>query len=484
MRNNPTKIESQFMRDAVSSPLRDLMARLAILTAAFVIAGCSSLPLIGGDNEPEVDEGEAPPEEERISIMTLEQKLSADPRYAELNIELPASYVNRNWAQPGGEPDNTFHHLQASGELDVLWKRDIGKGSSVKARLTAPPIVADGRVYVMDAGAKVVALDLESGDELWKADLNPRLKERRNVVGRIGYMRTKPASVGFGGGVAFMEGVVFATSGFGFVAALNAETGEELWRTDVIDPVRTAPVAVDGRVFAITNSNRLVAISSEDGALLWEHQALAEPARILAATTVAVAGDLVVAPFSSGEMIAFRAANGRAVWEDTVTRTTRMTALSSLNDIAARPLIDRGRVIAVSHAGRMVAVDIRSGQRVWENNVGGVHTPWVAGEYIFSITPEAELVCTSRRDGAIIWVTELPQYKNEKKKKNRISWAGPILVSGNLILISTHGRALTVSPNSGDILGERKFEPSFVTPVLAQETLLILGENGVVYALR
>ncbi|MEM1102865.1 MAG: PQQ-binding-like beta-propeller repeat protein [Pseudomonadota bacterium] len=448
--------------------------------AALAAASLSSCALFSSQPDTDAGEEDDPVSEDRISIMSLEQAITPDPRYTDLKLELPPSYVNTIWSQPGGEADHTLHHLQASGELKVAWRSRVGQGSERRSRITAPPIVAEDRVYALDAAAMVSAYDLEDGDRVWSTKLEPK-EETRGFLWR----RAQPREQGFGGGVAYEDGRLFVTSGFGYVVSLAAETGELLWRTDFEGPIRTAPTVYRGRVLFTTNDNELYALSTEDGAILWDFQALEETARILAAPSPAAAGDLVVAPFSSGEIVAVLAQNGRAVWSDSLTRSGRLTALYSLNDIAGRPVIDRGRVFAVSHSGSMAAVDVRTGERVWEKSIGSIQTPWVAGEYLFMVTTDAEIVCLSRRDGSVVWVEELRRYRKEKKKKGLVTWAGPVLVSGNLIVVSSDGEALTIAPETGEVRGSRKLGAgAFVTPVVAQETLLILEDNGRLTALR
>ncbi|MEZ5891658.1 MAG: PQQ-binding-like beta-propeller repeat protein [Parvularculaceae bacterium] len=461
----------------------------ALLTALSLtaLAACSSGPvgkIFGGEEKKKEKEEEKKAEDDkRISILALEQELAADPRYAGVTIDLPPSYVNASWTQPGGEADHTLHHLSAPGELKTVWKTDIGKASQRRARLTSPPIVVDDRVYVLDAEATVTAFDVATGNRIWRSELAPELKERFRV--RDILRGPKAAQIGFGGGVAYENGRIFVTSGFGFVASLDAATGAEQWRVETDAPARTPPTAYRGRVYLSTNTNEFLALNQETGAKDWTFQSFEESARFLSSSSPAAAGDLVVAPFSSGELVAFIAENGRSVWDSTLTRETRLTAIAALNDIAGSPVIDRGLVYVVSHGGRFSAIDIRSGQPVWELPVASLQMPWVAGDFIYLVSTEGELICVSRNEGAIVWVTQLKRYKKEKKKKGRISWAGPVLAGGNLILVSTEKEMVKVSPTTGEVVAQKKIDGgSVVAPVVAGEKIYVLTEEGQLIAMR
>ncbi|MEL6361041.1 MAG: PQQ-binding-like beta-propeller repeat protein [Pseudomonadota bacterium] len=468
---------------------RHLVLIFALLLAPGLTA-CSSGPigavggLFGGDDDDDQEEAEKEEEDDdRISILAFEETLTADPRYAGTIVDLPPSYKNLSWPQPGGEADHTLHHLSSEVALEKVWKTDIGKASARRARLTSPPVVADGRLYVSDAEATVSAYDIESGDVIWERELAPEFKEKFRI--RDILSRQKKSQLGFGGGVAYDSGRIFITSGFRFLAAINAESGEQLWMLETDAPIRTPPTAHRGLVYAVTITNELIAVDQETGEKQWGFQSFEENARILSSASPAAAGDLVVAPFSSGEVVAFLANTGRPVWNDTLSRSANLTSLASLNDIAGSPVIDRGLVYVVSHAGRLTAIDIRSGSRIWEVPIASLQMPWVAGDYIFLISVDAELVCISREDGGIIWLSQLERYKKEKKKKGRIAWAGPVLAGDHLILVSTDGKIAKVSAQTGEIVETEKLgEGAVVSPIVADEKVFVLTEAGDLIALQ
>jgi len=434
------------------------------LVSLVALSGCEAISgLIS------TDIGERLPGE-RISVMALERSLEVDPRIAGLEVVLPRPYLNEDWPQPGGYADNAMHHLQASGTLDPLWRVDAGEGSGGAAILATTPIVAEGRVYVLDAETTVRAFDATTGQEIWEVELTPEGED---------------AEEGRGGGVAFEAGRIFVTTGFGEAVALDAASGETLWRTQAGTPYRSAPTVNGGRVFTITSDNQMICISAEDGAILWRHRGITESAGILAATSPAVAGSIVIAPYSSGELFALRVENGNQLWSDSLTRTGNITSLTELNDIAGRPVIDRGRVYAVSHSGRTVAIDIRTGERVWTRNIAGVQTPWVAGGFIFLVTLEAEVVALSRRDGRIRWIHQLRRFEDEEDRDGPIEWSGPILAGDRLILVSSEGEAASLSPYTGELLGMIELpEGVFVAPIIANETIYVLTDNARLVALR
>ena len=401
--------------------------------------------------------------------MSLQQTLEPDPQIADLEVRLPRPWENAEWPQAGGLPDHAMHHLAFGDAPRRIWRASAGTGSNGVRRLLASPVVADGKVFALDAVGQVAALSADKGRRLWRRSIVPE-DEDPGVLG---------------GGVAYDGGVLFVGSGYGEVIALAAATGDESWRRRIGIPLRGAPTVRDGRVFVISYDNQLHALARDDGRVLWTYVGIAESAALLGAASPAAGDELVVAPFSSGELVALRADNGRVAWSDSLARTGRLTALSDLSDVNGRPIIDRGVVYAISHGGRMIATDLRTGARLWTQNIGGIESPWIAGDFIYLITTDSELVALSRRDGRVRWVSELQSFVDPQRRRGPITWTGPVLASDRLILTSSAGLAIAVSPYTGKLLGEIDLPDGvFVGPVLAGGTLYFLTDDAELVAYR
>jgi outer membrane protein assembly factor BamB len=289
----------------------------------------------------------------------------------------------------------------------------------------------------------------------------------------------------FGGGVSTDGQRVYATSGYGVVAAFDAATGSQVWRKQLATPLRSAPAVEGGRVYVMTQDSQLQALDAATGEQAWEANATQEPAGILSGGSPAVAQDTVVAGFGSGELFALRVENGRTVWQDQLARTGRTTALAALADIAASPVVDRGRVFAIGHGGRMAALELATGQRVWERSFAGTQTPVVAGDFVFAVTVDGELVALTRGEGKIRWVQKLGKWRNEEKKKGPVEWAGPVLAGGKLILVSSTERMVRVDPATGAIESELRLGgPAFLPPIVANNMLYVLTDDGRLTAYR
>ncbi|UPT61397.1 MAG: PQQ-binding-like beta-propeller repeat protein [Hyphomonadaceae bacterium JAD_PAG50586_4] len=447
---------------------------IAALAAMAALSACSTVsrvgdavwPFNGGDDAPR----QTAPEDGRISILAFEQELAPDPALASRTIVVPAPVQVVEWSQPGGTADNSPPPSTGSAVLQRAWRANLGQGSNNNAQIAAPPVIAGGTLFFLDADHRVHALSATDGSRLWSENLRPR--DSRDRVAR-------------GGGVAAAGGRVFVTTGFGFIAAMDANTGEEVWRRQADAPFQSAPTVVGARVYAITNDSELLAIDAGSGEVLWTYQAIAEPARILSATSVAVDGDTVVAPFASGELVALLGGNGRRLWSDALSRSGQLTSLSAINDIAGRPVLDNGIVFAASHSGVLAAIDVRSGQRGWARAFASTQTPLVAGDVLYAVSTDGVLAAFDRDTGNAYWVQQLRRFRDENGREGRISWTGPVMIGGRLVLANSVGEVIAVTPESGQTVATADVgKPVFIPPIVANDQIYIVTDEANLVVLR
>ena len=436
--------------------------RLAVLMAAAIAASGCGLLRKSAPKTPTVGE--------RVSVLATELDVVVDPATAALPMVLPDPVANAEWAQSGGNASKSMGHVALGLELGRAFSVNIGQGSTLSSRLASSPVVGQGRVFTIDTEATVRAFDAQSGAQVWAT--------------QFGTERGNNAAL-YGGGVAFADGRVFATNGLGFAAALDARNGGIVWQVRPGGPLRGAPTITADAVYVTSQDNQLYSLRPADGTVNWTSAGALEIAGVFGSAAPAYAQGTVVAGFSSGELNAYRYENGRLVWQDQLARTSISTSVSSLSDIDADPVIDRGQVIAVGQGGRMVSLELISGQRMWELNVAGISTPWVAGDWVFVVTSDAKLLAVARQSGKVRWITQLRAFEREKAKRGPITYVGPILAGGRLVLAGSDGSLINVDPATGAVQTQTDIRASVsLQPVVANSTLYILDDDGRLHAFR
>ena len=451
-----------------------------ICGVAATMASCGTvrrnLPFgLGGGKE---DAGATASAGQRISVLEFEQSLSPSAALSGRDFFLPGPQAVTAWTQPGGTSENLVEHVIAAPNFQIAWKRGVGSGSAHVGNVMAPIVAADGKIFVLDGESTVSAVSADTGAILWKANVKNADRDRNG---------------GFGGGVAVGGGKVFVSSGYRSMTALDANTGAVIWTQQVDAPIHGAPTVSGNRVFVVDVDSQLFAFDANTGAQDWTYRGIAEPARVMRASSPAVSGTTVVAPFASGQLVALSALNGQAVWEETLSRTSRTSALSEVRDVAGRPVISRGMVYGVSHSGVMSALDLRSGQPKWQLPVTGVNAPLPVGDAVFVVSKSGQLITANRDTGQIYWTRELNESRERReggfltfgRRTIRPQWSGPLLASNRLVMVNSFGEAVAFDPKTGVAQTTLKLgAPAYIAPAAYNGALYVLTDNGQLICIR
>ena len=406
----------------------------------------------------------------RIPILSrVESGAKVDPTLNQVSVVVPAAEVNPEWPQAGNTPGKAYGNLALGDSPARVWTASIS-GSNNRQRLAAAPVVGGGSLFAMDTDGVLHAFNAQTGRQLWSQTFR---------------IKSAASNAVFGGGASFNAGRVYVTTGLGEVAALDATTGKLIWRVKPAGPLRGSPTIAFNAVYAMTQDNQLVALNAEDGSVLWNVSASTGLSGVFGVAAPSVGQGTVVAGYSTGELVAYRYENGRTLWADALARTSLSTTVGVLTDIDADPIIDRGRVFALGQGGRMAAYELTTGQRVWELNLAGISTPAVAGDWIFTLTDDAKLLCIARGTGKARWVTQLARYKNEKKKKSPVFWTGPVLANSRLWIANSEGELMSAAVEDGRVSNFARLGKGVsLAPVVADRTLYVLDDGGRITAFR
>jgi outer membrane protein assembly factor BamB len=438
-----------------------MMAAGLAICAAVLLSACAgdgpTLPKLSELNP--FKEKQTPLPGRRVAIVQTTESIASNLAEADHPIAVPAARANDNWSQPGGDANNAPGNLALAGAVHQVWTGDAGEGSSKTARIMASPIVSDGKVYTLDAGGKVTAFAL-SGGKVFQVSTVPE---------------TEGGEGGHGGGLAAENGRLYVANGFGLAAALDPQSGKVLWQKNLGAPVRAAPTAAGDKLFVITVSGRFFCLNGSDGAELWAVRGLPQSASLMTSTSPAVDGEVVVVPYPSGDLMAYKVSDGTPVWSENLARTRTTSQMASMSD-AARPAIDGGTVFAVGHAGRMIATNSKTGERLWSINVPGTQAPTVAGDTVYVVDTHGQVMALARNDGKTRWTAQLPESK---------TWSGPVLAGGALWLASNKGQLVSVDAATGKVGGGVNLgDAVYIAPIVAQGRMFVLTDTAKLIALN
>ena len=381
-------------------------------------------------------------------------------------IQLGEMRSHQVWPQLNGSAAHKIQHPALSSRPSLAWTASIGEGNSRQHRITGSPIFAAGHVFAMDSQSQVTAVSA-NGRETWSTSLVPS------------YERPEDAS---GGGLAYEGGVIYATTGFGHLYAMQASTGEIIWMQEFDAPASFAPAVSDGLVFLVTLDNQAWAVDTGNGRLRWNWQSTAATASTATGGTPAVTGDLVILPYPSGEVQAANFRSGQIVWAVTVGGARGAAARSTLRSISGAPVIDGETLYVANQAGMMASIDVRTGLTRWTAREGSSNPVWAEGDSVFVVSDAAELVRLEASSGDRIWSSPLPGDQPASvfgRKKAVYANFGPILAGQRLVVASGDGFIRFFDPVSGKLAASTSVSGGAASgPIVADGRMYLINAQG------
>lgn len=402
---------------------------------------------------------------ERISVLDTDTKLRPDYPEGQFKVVLPRPHLNKSWTQSGGNSVHRMEHLETGNKLKGFWESNFGTGNSRRDYLIAEPVIAYKVVFAIDADATVSAYRLDDGERIWKRRLKPLLKEDKSTALK-------------GAGLAEYNKKIYATTGFGGVFALDMTSGKKIWFYNAGMPIRIAPTIANNRLLVQTIDNTLISLNATTGQEEWRYKSAMEQTTLVGGASPAYdpAQDLIVAAFSNGELRAFKGTTGSPLWSDWLAAHARTNSLANINSIKANPVINGDMVFAVGHNDILVAIDVRTGARVWERDIGSTNQPWAAGKMLFVLSNTNDLIALEAASGKIVWSTKIPLGTSSDDKAG-VFLSGPVLADNRLLVATSSGYAFAVSPYTGKIMSFVALDDGVeVSPIVA-DGITILTTN-------
>lgn len=458
--------------DRSSAPMnRRAMLRVACSGAALTaMGGCS---LFNDDEKPMLAG-------HRVDVLSTGAGLTVDPEdHTPITLSAPQSVTE--WLQPDRTPDHVAVNAVWNGS-DIKWSRSIGAEvnptsflsmvaimPNSRGAIQSPPVIGNGRIFTTDAQGVVKAWTWPGMKQLWSHQPAPKKSRSTNI----------------GGGVALDGETLYIVDGVAQALAVDAASGKIKWAVDLGTPGRSAPTIADGLVVFGTIDERLYALEAATGRQVWTYQATGADTVIFGQAAPAIVDGVVLAGFGSGDLVALRAASGEMVWSDSLGGANGMGAMLDFSCIRGAPVIKDGTAYAISMSNVLVAVDMRSGRRLWEREVSGQTPLTICGDWMFVLSTDQQLACLDRLSGHVRWITQLRRFRRQEVQKDAIQWVGPLLVNGKLVCFSTLPQEgmVIVDAVTGKIESTRKTTaPCQVQPIVCDGLVLTLSQDAVLRA--
>lgn len=248
---------------------------------------------------------------------------------------------------------------------------------------------------------RVALRPASDGSRIFAASRDGNVVALDPETGRAIWSRELDMLLSAGPGVG--DDLIVVGASDGYVIALSAETGEEMWRANLDGETLAQPVIDDDIVVVLTIDNRLRGLSAFDGSERWIVEQSTPDLTMRGSATPVIVGTSVIAGFDNGRLVAVNLASGDTEWESMLSPPQGRSDLERLSDIDGLISVVGQDVYAAGYQGSIAAIAAESGQMLWSREVSsyeGVAADW---NNLYTVDEEGVVIALTRRNGDESW---------------------------------------------------------------------------------
>jgi outer membrane protein assembly factor BamB len=279
------------------------------------------------------------------------------------------------------------------------------------------------------------------------------------------------------GGPGAGAGLVVAGARFGELVALESATGARKWLSRINSEILSAPLVTAQHVLVRTVDGRVSSFSIADGKLEWSAEQQVPRLSLRGAGVPAVTAEAVIAGFDNGRIMALQQRNGDTIWEVTVAPPSGRSELDRLVDIDSAVQTIGNDIYAVTFQGKVARIDLETGQVQWSRDMSSYAGIALDEDGLYVTSSQGSVVKIGRRTGIEMW-------KVDSLHNRRLSPPG---VVGNLVAAADlKGIVHFLDAATGTLAARVSTSGDRVTaaPVVSGDTIVFMDTNGKVSALR
>ncbi|MCZ6890635.1 MAG: outer membrane protein assembly factor BamB [Gammaproteobacteria bacterium] len=379
-------------------------------------------------------------------------------------------FINESESDKNPREPTKLVEFEQEASIKRLWHTKVGKGLGRKYLRISPAVVAD-RIYAADAYGAVEALDRFTGKRIWQTRIG-------EIDGKPFYEfwdRRDPSFVA--GGVGAGGGRILIGTTRGEVIALDAGTGEELWRTFVYSEILSKPAANDDVVVAQTSDGRLVALESEDGTERWSFDSQVPVLTLRGTAAPVVASGLVYAGFATGMVSAVRVDNGEPIWQHRIMLPEGRSELERMADVDGTPLIGRGVLFAASYQGRVKALRRSDGVPLWELDASSYLDLAEGYGQLYLVDADDVITALEQSNADVVWEQSSLRYRR---------LTSPLAFSNYVVVGDADGYLHVMAQSDGRFIARRKIDGKGLRSAMitADSVIYLITNSGQLEALE
>ncbi len=428
----------------------------SIVFIFIVISSCSN------KNEIIVEDSES-----GFSILSYDSKVSETLSLDISKIIISDPIEFYYWSKNFQNVRNNLGNIKTSSSIKN--RKQIINGNGNVSNIIQP-IYFDNSLCHINSNGFLACVDVNTKEQIFEIDTKPEGIKKLEVIR---------------GGLAYFDENIVYVDVFGQIFLINSQNGEIKWTNKIDFPILSSPLIYRDLIYFISSDNRIFAINLNDGTIKWTFQTTSENKKYVNTSSPSAFENLIIVPFSNGELIAFKYDDGRPLWSENISKVSLVSNFD-IKDISANPVVNSNSVYTISTNGKLVSTNIINGERNWSVNLSGSRTPLISGNVLYIVDEDSRLICLSLDTGEIYWITQLEKFRKGNKVKDLNLWLSPVLINNLLYIFSFFGESMVISPITGEILTQEKIGVKGIIsqPLILNDSVYVADENSNVFEIR
>lgn len=359
------------------------------------------------------------------------------------------------------EPPNPLVELASEVQVETLWDENVGVGTDEQT-LKLVPAIGNGRIYAADRDGLVQARDLSTGKLAWEVEIENETED----------------AVHFSSGPGLGAGTVVLGTNDAEVIALNSENGAVLWKTSVSSEVLSVPVVAEGIAVVRTTDGSVIALNEKTGQKSWSYEHNVPTLTVRGTGAPLITEGTLIEGYDNGKLMALRLADGKYVWESSVTIPKGRSEVERLVDIDVDPIEAKGVIFTASYNGGSSAVSIVNGDVLWRNEAVSSHTGLsLDSQYVYISNSNGHVLQLDMRTGSSLW---------EQKDLHGRRLTSPVVYGSYVVVGDLEGYVHWLSSTDGRQLARIKIASEAIEakPLVVDDTVYIYAKDGTLAALK
>ncbi len=359
--------------------------------------------------------------------------------------------------------------FKATAKVSELWTARIGNGAG-DSGVRMRPTVVDGVLYAASTDGAVAAFDAARGKTLWS--------NKSRTHGWFGWGDKKRKDALYAGGPAVSGDLLAIGTLDGHVYGMSSKDGSPRWTANLKSEVITAPVIVGDLVLVRTQDGRVYGLDKATGDRRWVYDQGNVPLLSVRGNGPLLAANGVVFFGSDdGKLVALRQDTGDKLWEQRLASGEGRTDIERLNDADGAVVLDGTTLYSTAYHGSLEAIDGPSGRPLWNREFSSFGSPDVGGNAVYAVNDESQVWAFDKSGGADQWKNDALKYR----------WLTSPAVQGNYVVVGdVEGYVHWLQTGDGALAARERLSKKAIRaqPLVIGDTVYVEDIKGHIGAYR